>query len=267
MCKSHPYLSFISHSITIQDALPHGGIKALEVREKLESIRSKTFTTNPSYLSLFARELAYVMEYNIISNGNTLTLNKKKEDSRTIMELYLHNCGRSSLNLAVAFAERNTRHSKMLWDMLVSYCLGTSDNNNRSLDGSLFGELLIVSAQCGADLSSLVSQIPEGMQIDNLRHMLIGAVSDYKLKLKLHENASHVLTGDYVELLRELAHKSRKGLRVLTSKSEKTVKSKREVTPTVTMGGQKLLNVNERRRRLLTEKQPRLYSSYYIPIR
>ena len=98
--------------------------------------------------------------------------------------------------------------------MLVSYCLQKKEpTSEKSVgDRSLFQALLEAAAQCGADLAHLVSQIPEGMQIDGLRPMLLAAVADYKLKLNMHESSADIMTQDKVELLREMAHRSRKGL-------------------------------------------------------
>mmetsp|Transcript_19172 Transcript_19172/g.38627 ORF Transcript_19172/g.38627 Transcript_19172/m.38627 type:complete len:258 (+) Transcript_19172:1478-2251(+) len=166
---------------------------------------------------LFARELAYVIEH---------CGSDKKEDARMILQLYLE--GAKSLPLAVGYAQRNKTYSAMLWDALISYCLDPKPQAARSRargkrkgstdkkeDGSLFGALLEASARSGADLAHLVSKIPKGMQIEGLRPRLIAAISDYKIKVQMHEAAVRVLNKDKIDLIRELSHKSRRGVRIV----------------------------------------------------
>lgn len=167
------------------------------------------------YPHLFARELAYVIDR--YGSGS-------EEDSRTILQLYLE--GAKSLPLAVAYAQRNKAHSTMLWDSLVSYCLDPKpkltrkrkgkrkDSISDKEDGHLFGALLEVAARSGADLSHLVSKVPKGMQIEGLRPRLIASIADYRVKVQMHKAAAEVLNKDKVDLLRELAQKSRRGTRI-----------------------------------------------------
>ena len=167
------------------------------------------------YPHLFARELAYVIDR--CGSGS-------EDDSRTILQLYLE--GAKSLPLAVAYAQRNKVHSTMLWDSLVSYCLDPKpqltrkrkgkrkDSISDKEDGHLFGALLEVAARSGADLSHLVSKIPKGMQIEGLRPRLIASIADYRVKVQMHKAAAEVLNKDKVDLLRELAQKSRRGTRI-----------------------------------------------------
>ena len=187
-----------------QNALRHEGVRTAEVRQMLEYRRSEIKREAGKSTSLFARELAYVIERS--SSGS-------EEDARTILQLHLE--GSKSLPLAVAYAERNGKYSVMLWDKLVSYCLqgNSSSLNSTATDGSLFQGLLLAAAQCGADLALLISQIPEGMHIEGLRPMLLAAVADYRLKLKMHEASGDIMTKDKVSLIREMTHKSRRGLR------------------------------------------------------
>lgn len=114
----------------------------------------------------------------------------------------------------------------MLWDSLVSYCLDPKpqltrkrkgkkkDSISDKEDGHLFGALLEVAARSGADLSHLVSKIPKGMQIEGLRPRLIASIADYRVKVQMHKAAAEVLNKDKVDLLRELAQKSRRGTRI-----------------------------------------------------
>jgi hypothetical protein len=85
--------------------------------------------------------------------------------------------------------------------------------------GALFGNLLEAAAHNGSDLASLVSRIPEGMSIEGLRPKLIGAVKDYRYKVKLHENVDELLVEDKVSILRELNHVSRRGERISLDES------------------------------------------------
>ena len=217
--------SFLYYNNT-QAALPHGGTRPDDVRRMLEVYREgRTVPLSPGSPSgpisgirhphLFARELAYVVER--CGSGT-------EDDSRTILQLYLE--GAKSLPLAVTYAQRNKDHSTMLWDSLVSYCLDPKPQLSRKRkgkkkesvadkeNGHLFGALLEVAARSGADLSHLVSKIPKGMQIEGLRPRLIASIADYRVKVQMHKAAADILNKDKVDLLRELAQKSRRGTRV-----------------------------------------------------
>ncbi len=106
--------------------------------------------------------------------------------------------------------------------MLVEHCTTpdpTSDVIQNGTMGALFGNLLEAAAHNGSDLASLVSRIPEGMSIEGLRPKLIGAVKDYRYKVKLHENVDELLVEDKVSILRELNHVSRRGERISLDES------------------------------------------------
>jgi hypothetical protein len=130
--------------------------------------------------------------------------------------LYL--VGAKNLFLAVAYAERNSKQSADLWEQLITHCTEAEGH------GTLFGSLLEAAAHCGADLSSLVSKIPEGVAIEGLRPKLIAAVTDYRHKVKIHEFESNIQTDDRISIIRELCHLSRRGSRkspdMLTCKKE-----------------------------------------------
>ena len=166
----------------------------------------------PPPRDFFARELAYVIE----KSGRCT-----ENDSKEALQLYLE--GACSLPLAVAFAERSTEHSALLWEMLVSYSLDPSNETNAAIgnsptkchSGTLFGGLLEAAAQSGADLAHLVFQIPEGMRIKGLRPMLVAAVADYRLKVKMHEIACDTFVDDKTSMLRELTHRARRAARVV----------------------------------------------------
>ena len=217
-----PLLSFL------KAALPHGGTRPDDVRRMLEVCREGRNNSDPSSPSgpigsvkhphLFARELAYVIE-----RGGA----GSEEDSRAILLLHLE--GAKSLPLAVAYVERNTAHSDMIWESLISYCMNPKQNFRRKKssrkagDGSLFGALLEVAARSGADLAHLVSKIPTGMKIEGLRPRLLAAISDYRVKVHLHEAADCVLKKEKIALLRELSHRSSRGLRMTPTHAKKNL--------------------------------------------
>lgn len=180
-----PFMSFLVA------ALPYGGIRPESVIDALEKHRGDRIDS-PTY----ARELAFVIEK--FGSGDF-------EDARKVLQIYL--LGAKNLFLAVAYAERNTTHSSALWEMLITHCTEGEGH------GVLFGSLLEAAAHCGADLSSLVAKIPEGVAIEGLRPKLIAAVTDYRYKVKIHEFESNILTDDKVSIIRELSNLSRKGYR------------------------------------------------------
>jgi len=233
-------------------------VRSEEVRQMLESHRSdKIKNSLISTTSLFARELAYVIERSNLSS---------EEDAKTIIQLHLE--GSKSLPLAVAYAERNTKYSSMLWDKLVKYCLTTKAT---SKDGSsLFQGLLKAAAQCGADLAHLVSQIPEGMNIDGLRPMLLAAVADYRLKLKMHESCVEIMSDDKVNMIREVTHKTRKGVRAKSVWNEKQKPSQSTILSksTLVYKDTKIRkNIGRHKLRVQNERQARLRPINLVPIR
>lgn len=194
-----PFMSFL------RATLPHGGIQADDVREKLTTYRGNSVDS-----PVFARELAFVIE----SFGKGTV-----DDAKEVLQLYVR--GEKNLYMAVAYAERDTKHSSILWDILVEYCTtadpsSSSDetNQNRGAQGALFGSLLEAAAHTGSDLATLVTRIPEGMSIEGLRPKLIAAISDYRYKVKIHEQVDGILMEDKVSILRELSHISRRGERI-----------------------------------------------------
>ncbi len=197
-------------------ALPHGGIRSDDVRDAL--VKCRTDSDNPDddikFPHLFAHELAYVIE----RSGSA-----SEEDAREILTLYLE--GVVSLPLAVEYVQRHTSFSSVLWESLVSYCLNAEtkesrsskedeEDNEKTENGQLFGSLLEVAARSGADLAHLVSQIPAGMSIHGIRTKLVTAISDYRFKLKINEDAARILQNDKVSLLREQCHRSKRGIRI-----------------------------------------------------
>jgi hypothetical protein len=111
--------------------------------------------------------------------------------------------------------------------MLVEHCTTpdpTSDSNQNSAIGALFGSLIEAAAHTGSDLASFVSRIPEGMWIEGLRPKLIAAITDYHYKVKMHEHVKKILLEDKVSILRELNHVSRRGERISLDESNKGTK-------------------------------------------
>jgi len=215
----------------------------------------------------FALELAYIMEH----YGNDTA-----DDAAVVLELYLK--GAQSLMLAVSFAQRATRHSSTLWHSLIDYCLGTQTSSGgggedsktdvKKENGLLFGSLLEAAALSGADLAHLVKQIPHGMGVEGLRHRLVAAVADYRLKLQMHETASTIAVSEKISLLSECSHRSRRGVRY-----EASPKTKRSNSASATKRGEALLKNGDSVTKVLPSNvRPRLrpdrYSlAYSIPIR
>mmetsp|Transcript_21087 Transcript_21087/g.37129 ORF Transcript_21087/g.37129 Transcript_21087/m.37129 type:complete len:171 (+) Transcript_21087:496-1008(+) len=119
--------------------------------------------------------------------------------------------------LSVLYAQRQRMYSSTLWDKLIRYC------TSRTADGVLFGELLEAAAHSGADLARLVERIPPGMVVEGLRPRLVAAVADYRMKLEIYEAASAAGSEEEIALMREIAHRSRRGVRYFLGKNrEKT---------------------------------------------
>jgi hypothetical protein len=192
-----PLLAFIRVVIQL------GGMSPAEVGKRIQIERKG----GAGFSRIFALELAHIME----NFGND-----SEEDALLILDLYLK--GAKSLMHAVSFAQRTKDCSTALWEILIDYCLATSSDPGKnardaSTDGSLFGLLLESTALFGANLAHLVSQIPPGMSIEGLRPRLVAAVADYRWKLQMHEGAAEVATSEKIDLLREVAHRSRRGAR------------------------------------------------------
>lgn len=199
--KTTPLLLFL------KAALPLGGIKADDARRLLESKRSGSNEDVSEFPHSFAIELAFVIEN--YGNGS-------EEESQHVLDLYLR--GAKSVMLAASYAQRNTEHASLLWETLIHYCLSGGHPGDveglqeQAIDGTLFGSLLEAAALCGADLALLVASIPPGMNIEGLRPRLVAAVGDYRMKLTMHQAAADTCAKDRIALLRELGHRSRRGM-------------------------------------------------------
>ena len=157
----------------------------------------------------FALELAYIIEH---------YSEESEAEAKGILDLYME--GANSIMLAVSYAQRQREYSAVLWEKLIQYCLSktSSPRSGKSIqdtqkDGMLFGSLLEAAALCGADLARLVAKIPPGMVVVGLRPRLVAAVADYRLKLDIHQAAATASSEDRIALLREVTHRSRRGLR------------------------------------------------------
>jgi hypothetical protein len=206
-----PLLSFLKASLPLGGLLPIDARRVLEIRrsnasdsdEENEGDKSSDASTSSS--PLFAVELAYVIE----------TYSKQTEkEAIGILNLYL--MGAKSLMLSVLYAQRQMLHSSMLWDRLLSYC------TSATTDGVLFGELLEAAAHSGADLSRLVGRIPQGMDVEGLRPRLVAAVADYRMKLEIYEAATEAGAEEEICLMREIAQRSRRGVRYFLGSHLKT---------------------------------------------
>ena len=191
--KTTPLLTFL------KSALPLGGIMPVEARRILEIERSNDSDKTDEKVSSspsFALELAYIIE-------------KYSDETETeamgVLNLYLK--GAKSLPLAVSYAERQKEFTSVLWDHLISHCL------EEASDGTIYGELLEAAALVGADLARLVKRIPPGMVVEGLRPRLVAAVADYRMKLEIYEAAIAAGSEEQVTLMREIGHRSRRGLR------------------------------------------------------
>lgn len=190
-----PLLSFLKAVLQL------GGVNPTEVAKQLQIERKG----GPGVSGIFALELAYIMD----RYGE-----QSKENANIVLELYLN--GAQSLMLAVSFAQRAKEHKTELWEKLINQCLAT---DKKKLEGgnfdqrNHFGSLLEAAALSGADLAQLVTKIPPGMSIEGLRPRLVGAVSDYRWKLQMHESANEVARREILDLYREHEHRSRRGRR------------------------------------------------------
>lgn len=191
-----PFLAFLRSILSL------GGVSAMEVGKLLE-IERKGGAGNSS---TFALELAFILEH---FGGGT------EAEASLILDLLLR--GAKSLMLAVAYAQRNADHNYFLWEILIDFCLGKTPDAGYQLknrnDGALFGSLLEAAALSGADLATLVTKIPPRMSIEGLRPRLVAAVADYRLKLSMHECTSSVAFSEKASLMKESAHRSRRGMR------------------------------------------------------
>jgi vacuolar protein sorting-associated protein 41 len=189
-----PLLSFLKVVLQL------GGISPTSVGKMLQIERK-----GGVFSRVFALELAYIMEH----YGE-----ETEDDARLILDVYLK--GTQSMMLTVSYVQRALEHRAGLWEILIQHCLtegGKSSTPDSTIDGTLFGSLLEAAGLCGADLAKLVEQIPPGMSIVGLRPRLVAAVADYRMKLQTHQSASQVAATEKIELLRELAHRSRRGMR------------------------------------------------------
>jgi vacuolar protein sorting-associated protein 41 len=203
-----PLLSFLKAS------LPVGGLLPTDARRSLEIERSKNVDSDDddeaessdaikSSSPCFALELAYIIE-NYIDQTEMVALG--------ILNLYLMGC--KSLMLSVLYAQRQKKYSSLLWDRLISHC------TVQTSDGILFGELLESAAYSGADLARLVERIPPGMVVEGLRPRLVAAVADYRMKLEIYTAASEAGADEAIVLMREIAHRSRRGMRYFLGKNQ-----------------------------------------------
>jgi hypothetical protein len=217
--------------------LPLGGVLPVDARRELEIQRSAGSDPDDSdedneesfQSNSFSLELAYIIEH---------YSEETEAEAMGVLDLYLE--GANSLMLAVSYAQRHRQFSSVLWDNLITYCLSKSEKGpDAEGGGTLFGALLEAAALSGADLARLVAKIPPGMVVEGLRPRLVAAVADYRFKLDIHQAAASTASEERVALLREVAHRSRRGVRyglpnqpnVLRSKAVEESKIETEEEP------------------------------------
>lgn len=208
--KTTPLLSFLKAALPLGGVLPVDARRLLEIERSRDAIdrvgKGSKRDSDDSSSPTFALELAYIIE-----NFCELT----ETEAAGILNLYLK--GTKSVMLSVLFTQRQRRFSSMLWDKLIAYCLSSS------VDAGLFGELLEAAALSGADLARLVESIPPGMDVEGLRPRLVAAVADYRMKLEIYTAAIAASSEEEITLMREIAHRSRRGVRYyLGKKREKS---------------------------------------------
>jgi hypothetical protein len=208
----------------LQVVMQLGGIQPMEIAKLLQAERNKGGSSSIVSRS-FALELAYILE-NFGNDGS--------DETSLILDLYLQGC--RSLMLAVSYAQRTPARSQKLWESLIDYCLSEkhqelpiqsfaqtrrkSSGKTSKVDGSLFGSLLEAAALSGADLAHLVQQIPPGMSIEGLRPRLVSAVADSRFKVQMRELAREIAAWERRLLVRELEHRSRRGIRYFNPNQE-----------------------------------------------
>lgn len=205
--KMTPLLFFLKAALPLGGVLPVDARRVLERERSREAINRKGQGTKGDFdgssSPIFALELAYIIES---------YTEQTETEAVGILDLYLK--GAKSVMLAVLYAQRQRRFSSMLWERLITYCLSTSADV-----GGRFGELLEAAALSGADLARLVESIPPGMNIEGLRPRLVAAVADYRMKLEIYTAAKAAGSEEEVTLLREITHRSRRGVRYHLEKS------------------------------------------------
>lgn len=189
----------------------------MDARRTLETIRSDEANDSDDDTndgdnqkrtsSTFALEVAYIIEH---------YFDQTTGEAMAVLDLFLE--GVKSVMLGVSFAQRHRQYSSVLWEKLINHCL-TSKLVTRTEDGTgggmLFGSLLEAAAVSGADVARLVAKIPPGMVVEGLRHRLVAAVADYRLGVVIHQAACSAADEERVALIREVAHRSRRGVRFL----------------------------------------------------
>ena len=211
--QSTPLLAFLRASLKLGGILPVDARRVLEIErskssddniveeEEISRNSNENSTSSDTSSPIFALELAYLIEY---------YSEQTQAEAMGILDLYLR--GIQSVVLAVFFVQRQKRFDSELWDALTSFCI--NDEYSQS-EGLLFGDLLEAGALAGADLARLVKKIPEGINVEGLRPRLVAAVADYRMKVEEYTAAISAGSEDQITLLREIAHRSRRGARYL----------------------------------------------------
>lgn len=134
----------------------------------------------------------------------------EEDYTNNILDLYLK--GARSIMLAVSYVQRKDTSSNM-WDILIDHCLGSHDDDEGEVDGSLFGLLLEAAALSGTNVANIVERIPKKLAIEGLRPKLLTAISDYQLKLSMHSKCYEIACREKSDLIVQKGHRSRRGIR------------------------------------------------------
>ena len=122
-------------------------------------------------------------------------------DSHKALSLIIDKIG--DVKQAIEFIEES--HNDALWEQLISKSL----TNKNYVSG-----LLQDVGSTITNPAKLIQQIPDDMEIPNLRNHLAKFVSDYRLLLELQKGCNEVLKEDCIDLLQRLRFAQRSGVRV-----------------------------------------------------
>jgi vacuolar protein sorting-associated protein 41 len=122
-------------------------------------------------------------------------------DSHKALSLIIDKIG--DVKQAIEFIEES--HNDALWEQLISKSL----TNKNYVSG-----LLQDVGSTITNPAKLIQQIPDDMEIPNLRNHLAKFVSDYRLLLELQRGCNEVLKEDCIDLLQRLRFAQRSGIRV-----------------------------------------------------
>ncbi|CAD7699980.1 unnamed protein product [Ostreobium quekettii] len=109
----------------------------------------------------------------------------------------------ADMDQAIEFAK--SQNDDELWDSLIDWAVGTAATTGDLLDhvGGMVDPLRVIT------------QIPRGMEIANLRNRLVRIISDFRTQTSLQEGCSHLLRSDCVRLATRMYGEIRRALKVV----------------------------------------------------